>query len=65
VLTDTLVSLNDALIWLVETRPLLRSKDNVETLDSSDEIALEIDDDSPGSICAWAAPVPSHDVTPT
>jgi hypothetical protein len=30
----------------------------------SDEIWLEIDEDSPAVICAWATPAPSHDATP-
>jgi hypothetical protein len=44
--------LSDVLILLCTERPLLRSKDSVDTLDPSDEISLEIDDDSPAVICA-------------
>lgn len=47
-LSEVLASLSDALIWLVETRPLLKSNDKVETLDASDEISLEIDDEASG-----------------
>ena len=72
---DALIWLTEFTVWLskvlIEPTDELSleiadevNTDSLETAEATDEIWLEIDDDSPASSCAWAAVAPSQEVTP-